>query len=67
MVIYEMSVRDFSMDPNSGVQKRGLYLGFTEPKTRLPANASITTMIDHLTELGVTHVQIMPLAGFQKR
>ena len=35
IVVYEMHVRDFTMAPSSGVQHRGLYLGFTEPDTHL--------------------------------
>ena len=65
MVIYEMHVRDFTIDKDSGVQKRGLYLGWTEAGTRLNGNSNIKTALDHLTELGVTHVQIMPVQDFK--
>jgi pullulanase len=65
MVIYEMHVRDFTIDKDSGVQKRGLYLGWTEPGTRLNGSGNIKTALDHLTELGVTHVQIMPVQDFK--
>ncbi|HEV3271033.1 MAG TPA: type I pullulanase [Candidatus Methylacidiphilales bacterium] len=64
-VIYEMHVRDFSIDPNSGAQHRGLYLGFTEPGTHLPGDASIRTTLDHLVELGVTDVELLPVADFK--
>jgi pullulanase len=64
-IIYEMQVRDFTIDPNSGVKNAGLYLGFTERGTRLPDDPQIQTAIDHLTELGVTHVELMPVQDFE--
>jgi pullulanase len=64
MIIYEMSVRDFTISPTSGARHRGLYLGFTEAGTHLPNDAAIKTGLDHLVELGVTHVQIMPVQDF---
>ena len=64
-IIYEMHVRDFTIAPNSGVKNAGLYLGFTEPGTRLPDDPQIQTALDHLTELGVTHVELMPVEDFE--
>jgi pullulanase len=61
-IIYEVHVRDFSSDDNSGMQHKGKYLAFTEMSTRGPEN--VTTGVDHLKELGITHVQIMPPALF---
>ena len=52
-----MQVRDFTIDANSGVKNRGLYLGWTEPGTHLPNDPKIKTALDHLVELGVTHAQ----------
>ncbi|MGI8430785.1 MAG: type I pullulanase, partial [Chthoniobacterales bacterium] len=65
LVIYEMHVRDFTIDPNSGVQPRGLYLGWTESGTHLPSDPALKTALDHLSELGVTHVQLMPVQDFE--
>ena len=65
MVIYEMHVRDFTISPTSGVKDRGLYLGFTEAGTHLADDASIRTALDHLTELGVTHVELLPVQDFE--
>jgi pullulanase len=65
MIIYEMQVRDFTISPTSGVTNPGLYPGFVEPNTTLPDDASIKTGIDHLAELGVTHVQLMPVIDFE--
>jgi pullulanase len=64
-IIYEMHVRDFTIAPNSGVKEAGLYLGWTEEGTRLPDDPQIQTSLDHLTELGVTHVELMPVQDFE--
>ena len=66
IVIYEMSVRDFTISPNSGVLHKGSYLGFTESDTRLSEDSNILTGLDHLQELGITHVQLMPVQDFNK-
>ncbi len=62
MVIYEVNVRDFSIDPNSGIQNKGKYLSFTEKYTRSPE--SVKTGLGHLQELGVTHVHFLPIFDF---
>jgi pullulanase len=69
-IVYEMHVRDFTVAPNSGVKNAGLYLGWTESGTRLRddgpsrTGGEIQTALDHLTELGVTHVELMPVEDF---
>jgi len=61
-IIYEVHVRDFSSHPESGLQHRGKFLAFTE---RGSCNsAGLSTGLDHLVELGVTHVQLMPVFDF---
>lgn len=51
-VIYEMSVRDFTISPDSGVSgQKGTYTAFIEK-------------IPYLKELGITHVQLMPVVNF---
>ncbi len=65
IVVYEMHVRDFTFSPSSGVRNRGLYLGFTEGNTHLPDDTAIRTAVDHLVELGVTHVQLLPVQDFE--
>ena len=57
-VIYEMHHRDFSIDPSSGIQHKGKFLALTEEGTLSPEK--LATGIDHLKELGVTHVHILP-------
>jgi pullulanase len=61
-VIYEMHLRDFTIAPNSGIQARGLYCGLMERGSRGPHG--VRTGLDHLLELGITHVQIMPIQNF---
>ena len=63
-VIYEMHIRDFTIDPDSGIQRRGKYLGMTEAGTHLTDRLDITTGLDHLTELGVNVIQLMPIGEF---
>lgn len=58
IVIYEMHHRDFSVAANSGVTNKGRFLALTEPGTKGPDHVS--TGIDHLKELGVTHVHLLP-------
>ena len=65
MVVYEMHVRDFTIAANSGVEHKGKYLGFTESGTHLPGDAAIKTGLDSLAELGVTHVQLLPVQDFE--
>lgn len=61
--IYEIHVRDFTIDESSGGKNRGQYLGLVEAGTRGPGG--VKTGLDHLLELGVTHVQILPLHDFE--
>ncbi|ODN30400.1 type I pullulanase [Fervidobacterium thailandense] len=61
-IIYEIHVADITGLPNSGAKNRGLYLGLTEKGTRGPNG--VTTGLDHLVELGVTHVHILPTTDF---
>ena len=57
-VIYEMHHRDFSMHPSSGIVNKGKFLALTEADTHTPGGSA--TGIDHLKDLGVTHVHILP-------
>lgn len=58
IIIYEMHHRDFSVDSTSGVQNKGKYLALTEHGTTNPDK--LLTGVDHLVELGVTHVHLLP-------
>ncbi|HKX32242.1 MAG TPA: type I pullulanase [Blastocatellia bacterium] len=63
-IIYELHLRDFTIDPDSGIQRRGKYLGLTEPGTHLTGRNDISTGLDHLIELGINVVQLMPICEF---
>ena len=58
MIIYEMHHRDVSVDSTSGVKNKGKYLALTEHGTM--NSDKLLTGIDHLIELGVTHVHLLP-------
>ena len=58
IVLYEMHHRDFSIDSLSGIAHRGKFLALTEEGTKSASGQK--TGIDHLKELGVTHVHILP-------
>ncbi|MGN0488251.1 MAG: type I pullulanase [Ruminococcus sp.] len=64
--VWEIHIKDFSYDENSGVSKanRGKYLGFTETGTTLNGEGKTATCIDYLKELGITTVQINPFYDF---
>ena len=58
VVLYEVHHRDFSIDPSSGIVHKGKFLAMTEPMTT--NNYGEKTGIEHLKDLGVTHVHILP-------
>ncbi len=62
-VIYEAHIRDFSIDPSSGIDERyrGKFLAFCQDKTRYKETY---TCLSHLKELGVTHIQLLPIFDF---
>ena len=63
IIIYEVHLRDISIDPNSGIKFKGKYLGLTEKGTTSKEGES--TGIDHLVDLGITHVHILPMFDFR--
>ncbi len=52
-IIYEVHIKDFTVHPSSKVKHGGKYLGFIEDK-----------MLNHLKDLGVTHIHLMPIFDF---
>jgi pullulanase len=61
-VIYELHVRDASIHPSSGILRKGKYLGLTETGTR--NSGGLSTGLDHIRELGVTHVHLLPVYDY---
>lgn len=60
-VIYELHVRDFTIDPEGGAAAPGTFGGLAEGGTRL---AGLPTCLDHIVELGANVVQLMPVLDF---
>lgn len=59
-IIYEMSVRDFSSQPEAGFTYPGKFKGLTES----PSLKGQTIGMDYVKHLGVTHIQLMPVYDF---
>lgn len=62
-VIYELHVRDFSAGESSGMKYKGKFKAFTETGLRDASGNALG--IDHLAELGITHVHLLPVFDFQ--
>lgn len=90
-IVYELHIRDITIDKCSGIRQRGKFLGLTERGTGLPNKVSkseskaltqwpqermrgvndefslldkFSTGLDHIVQMGVTAVQIMPIQDF---
>ncbi len=57
-IIYELHIRDMTIHPLSGSSMPGTYLGLVEAGTKGPEG--IATGIDHLKELGINYVHLLP-------
>ncbi len=61
--VYELHVRDFSIDKSGNFCYKGRFLAFIEGGVINAAGDKIG--IDHIKELGVTHVQLMPIFDYE--
>ncbi|HEX7904629.1 MAG TPA: type I pullulanase [Chitinophagaceae bacterium] len=61
-IIYELHVRDASIAANSGINNKGKFLGLTEKGTT--NNDGLSTGLDHIKELRVTHVHLLPFYDY---
>lgn len=61
-IIYELHIKDFSYDADSGVPEeyRGKYKAFTVTDT----NREYPVCMEYLKKLGITHVQILPFFDY---
>ena len=62
IAVYEMHYRDMTAHASAGVSHPGKYLGMAEHGTKSPDG--LATALDHLVELGVSHVHLLPTADF---
>lgn len=62
-IIYELHVRDLTTHSswNGSEENRGKYLGLIETGTTYQG---VTTGFDHIKELGITHVQLLPFFDY---
>lgn len=65
-IIYEIHIKDFSYDLASDVPEkyRGKYKAFTIGNTTLLGQGKKPTCLSYLKNLGVTHIQLMPVFDF---
>jgi pullulanase len=61
--VYELHVRDFSIDKMSNFCYRGRFLAFIEKHLKNAGGDRIG--LSHLRELGITHVQLQPIFDYQ--
>lgn len=61
IIVYETHLRDFTMD-KSGIANKGKFLALTEEGTT--TIDGLPSGIDHLKELGITHLQILPMFDY---
>ena len=62
IVIYEMHYRDMTAHESAGSSNPGKYIAMAEHGTR--SHEGLATGIDHLREMGVTHIHLLPTADF---
>ena len=62
IVIYEMHYRDMTAHESAGSSNPGKYIAMAERGTR--SHEGLATGIDHLREMGVTHIHLLPTADF---
>lgn len=62
IIIYESHIRDFSVNKNSGIKQKGKFLSLTETGTK--NEDGLSTGLDHLKELGITHIHLLPSFDF---
>lgn len=66
-IIYELHVRDLSMDASSGIPEnhKGKYLEFTDLNTKYTKSGKTTlTGLSAIKDLGVTNIELQPVYDF---
>ena len=62
-IIYELHVRDFTIDKTTNIVNKGKYLGLTE-ENRFTAYGN-PAGLDYIKSLGITHVQLLPIYDYK--
>ncbi|WP_226670196.1 type I pullulanase [Metabacillus litoralis] len=63
-IIYEAHIRDFSIHEDSGMVDKGKYEAWLKSDTKNSLGDS--TGLSYLTELGVTHIELLPINDFEE-
>ena len=61
-IIYELHVRDLSINRSSGIRNKGKFLGLVE--TGAKTKSGIPTGLDHIKSLGITHLHLLPIYDY---
>ena len=62
-IIYELSIRDFTIDDSTNIINKGKYLGLVEKNNKTSGNNPCG--FDYLKDLGITHIQVLPIFDFK--
>lgn len=62
-IMYELHIRDLSIHEDSGIENKGKFLGVSEVGTK--NSAGNFTGLSYIKDLGVTHIQLMPVYDFK--
>lgn len=63
-IIYELHTRDFSADKSSDIKHKGKFLGLAETGTTVNGEGKIKSGLDHIKELGITHLHLLPFYDY---
>ncbi|MFA9397862.1 MAG: type I pullulanase [Clostridiaceae bacterium] len=63
-IIYELNIRDISINENSNSINKGKFLALTEDTYSLKG---YPTVLNHIKDLGVTHIQLMPVFHYSSK
>lgn len=61
-IIYEAHIRDLTTEAGSGIENPGKFIGIAE--TGRKTDTGVSTGLDHIKDLGVTHLHILPMYDF---
>ena len=61
-IIYEAHIRDLTINSEANVRNKGKYLALTQTGTKTKNGKA--TVVDHMVELGITHLHLLPVYDF---